>query len=102
VNLKSVLIEEAQSDIRQASFWYETQSRGLGKEFIKSIRLALKSIKNTPEGFALRLGNFRAIPLNKFPYLLYYQLDEKDRLIVVFAVLHTHSHPKNFQSRIQK
>ena len=102
MNLKSVLTEEAQSDIRQSTFWYETQSRGLGREFIKSVRLALKSIKNTPEGFALRLGNFRAIPLNKFPYLLYYQLDETNHLIVVFAVLHTHSHPKNFQIRIQK
>ncbi len=102
MKLKSVLTEEAQSDIRLASFWYENQSRGLGKEFIQSVRLAIKSIKNTPEGFALRFGNFRAIPLSKFPYLLYDQIDEKTHFIVVFAILHTHSHPKNFQARIQK
>ena len=98
--LKAVLTEEAQSDIQKATFWYEAQSLGLGKQYIKSVRLAIKSIRNTPFGFAVRFGNFRAIPLNKFPYLLYYQIDEKESLILVFAVLHTHSLPANFQKRV--
>ena len=100
MNLKAVLTEEAQSDIQKATFWYEAQSLGLGKQYIKSVRLAIKSIKNTPYGFAKRFGDFRAIPLNKFPYLLYYQIDEKDHLIIVFAVLNTQSNPANFQKRV--
>ena len=100
MSLKAVLTEEAQSDIQKATFWYEAQSLGLGKQYIKSVRLAIKSIRNTPFGFAVRFGNFRAIPLNKFPYLLYYQIDEKESLILVFAVLHTHSLPENFHKRV--
>ena len=100
MSLKAVFTEEAQPDIQKATFWYETQSLGLGKQFIKSVRLAIKSIRNTPYGFAMRFGIFRAIPLNKFPYLLYYEIDEKDSVIVIMAVLHTHSHPTNFQKRV--
>jgi plasmid stabilization system protein ParE len=100
VRLKSVFTAEAQSDIRQASFWYEKQSTGLGKQFIKSVRKAIKSIQNTPIGFVTRFGDFRAIPLNKFPYLLYYQIDEKQNLVVVFAVLHTHNNPLIFKKRV--
>jgi plasmid stabilization system protein ParE len=102
VRLKSVFTEEAQSDIREASSWYEKQSIGLGKQFIKSVRKAIRSIQNTPFGFVSRFGDFRAIPLNKFPYLLYYQIDEKQNLIVVFAVLHTHNNPFILQNRVRK
>lgn len=100
MSLKVVFTEDAQLDIRKAAFWYESQSFGLGKQFIASVRLAIKSIRHTPNGFAVRFEIFRAIPLNKFPYLLYYQHDEKAGIIAVMAVLHTHSHPTNFQNRV--
>jgi hypothetical protein len=100
VKLKAVFTEAGQYDVRNATFWYESQSLGLGKQFIKSVRLAIKSIKNTPYGFAVRFGDFRAKPLNKFPFLLYYLIHEHTQLIIVFAVLHTRSNPLHIQERV--
>jgi plasmid stabilization system protein ParE len=102
LKFKLVFLEEAQADVRDASKWYEDQSPGLGKQFIKAIRAALKSIGTTPFGFSSRSSEFRAIPLKKFPYLLYYLLDETNGLLVVFAVLHTHRNPSLFEKRIRK
>jgi plasmid stabilization system protein ParE len=100
VRLKTLLTADAQLDIQQAAFWYKKQSSGLGIEFVKSVRQAIKSIRNTPFGFTTRVGNLRAIPLNRFPYLLYYQIDEKDCLIIVFAILHSHRNPAYTQKRL--
>jgi plasmid stabilization system protein ParE len=99
--MKMLIIEEAQMDIRESSLWYENQTKGLGKQFLKSFRLSLKSIQNTPYGFVKRFGDFRGIPMDKFPYLIYYQIDKKEKLILAFAVLHTSMNPTNFQVRVK-
>ena len=101
MKFKVLLEDEARSDIQKTALWYNSQSIGLGKKFVKSVRMAIKSIQTTPFGFVIKVGNFRGISLNKFPYLIYYQIDETNKYILIFAILHSHSGPDQFQKRIK-
>jgi len=73
-------------DFEEAFFWYQDQSYGLGYEFAASFRLALSLIQQSPLIYARRLDEIRRINLRRFPYGLFYFLDEDT--VVVLALLH--------------
>jgi toxin ParE1/3/4 len=87
----------AKADLREAFEWYEARSTGLGFEFLRAARAALALIERNPAQFAVVLDDIRRVQLLRFPYAVYYFMDE-DRVVVI-ACAHGRQHPRRWSSR---
>ena len=87
----------AKADLREAFEWYEARSTGLGFEFLRAARAALALIERNPAQFAVVLDDIRRAHLLRFPYAMYYFID--DERVVVIACAHGRQHPRRWSSR---
>jgi plasmid stabilization system protein ParE len=93
-----LLVEpEAEAELDEAFTWYEGRSAGLGSEFLRAVRVAFALIWRNPEQCPRVRGDIRHALVRRFPYAIYY-LVEQDQ-VAVFAIVHTHQHPRRWQSR---
>lgn len=72
----------------QAHDWYEQQSPGLGKEFVRTVDAVLAVIERNPTLFGPVYRDLRRVLTKRFPYAVYYQCPDAQTARVV-AVLHT-------------
>lgn len=86
-----VFKEEALQEIHQAQLWYEVQKPGLGEHFRSDLRNSLKFVAENPPGYGVRKDPYRAVLLEKFPYVLWYAVEGSD--IVVYPVRHGKQKP---------
>lgn len=77
---------------KDAYEWYEAQKKGLGEEFLQELETFYLKLQSHPEYFHKIKKNFRQIALNRFPYVIVYELIKSE--VVVFAVFHTKRNPK--------
>ncbi len=73
--------------IDDAYFWYEQASEGLGERFLGEIEMSLNKISNNPFYYSQYKQNYHRVVLNKSPYMIVYEVFEKD--VVVLAAFHT-------------
>ena len=90
---KILLSRRANYEIIQSIDWYNSQKKGLGKRFYSNISDNIRIVKKNPFAFACRYKNFRCVPLNVFPFILVYFIDEHN-IIVISAVFHTSRNPE--------
>ena len=78
-----VLQSEAVIDLREAFEWYEIQQSGLGFELINEVEEVCEKICGHPLNYSVISinGRFRKIKINRFPYLVIYEIEE-DKIIV--------------------
>lgn len=88
---KLVIKEEAYADMQIAYDYYEHQRQGLGDEFIEEVKEKIDYINKYPLHFPIVEKEFRQSLIDRFPYLLIYELSGK--AVVVFAVFHTSQNP---------
>ena len=79
------LLKRAEIEVKEACEWYEDKQKGLSKYFRSELRSTLSLIALNPHVYSKRYGTelFFA-PLNKFPFIIVYWLD--DDLVTVFVV----------------
>ena len=82
---KLVVSEDAKNDIEDAMDYYEDQQKGLGKRYLLSVKAATKLIIQNPFGFAKIFMEIRRVNTKKFPYSLFYSVEEEQKEVVVFA-----------------
>ncbi|MDE0154853.1 MAG: type II toxin-antitoxin system RelE/ParE family toxin [Gammaproteobacteria bacterium] len=83
---REIIEPQALSDIKEAAAWYETQCSGLGSEFVWEIDSAIKRVQDNPRFFPEVYRGVRRVLTKKFPYAIYYLLNEKE--IRILAALH--------------
>ncbi|MDB5191169.1 MAG: hypothetical protein JWQ96_732 [Segetibacter sp.] len=88
-----VLQEEAILDLQEAFEWYEKQRKGLGYELIEEIEIASEKLVKHPENYTYINHKYRRIRINRFPYVVVYEL-ESDR-VIINSVLHMKQKPKH-------
>ena len=93
-----VLKTLAEQDLTQATEWYETQLENFLEDFIDDIDFGLESIKENPEHFQKRYGEIRVVFTRKFPYGIYYTIEES--VIFIHAILHTKQNPETGIGRV--
>ncbi len=86
-----VIKDEALQEIRQAQLWYEVQRPGLGERFRRDLHDSLKFVVENPPGYGIRKEPYRAVVLEKFPYIVWYAVEGPD--IVVYRVRHAKQRP---------
>ena len=90
---KVIILPLAKKDIKEAALWYNKKQKGLGKRFILQIRRKINLLRQEPYEVAVRYDDVRTAVLDVFPYMAHYSIDERQRLIVISAVLHTSRNP---------
>ncbi|HEU4495735.1 MAG TPA: type II toxin-antitoxin system RelE/ParE family toxin [Flavobacterium sp.] len=89
---KIIISELASSEITESIVYYESRQKGLGKLFFKTLKLAFSILKSNLELFALkRKSIFREMPVNKFPFVVIYEIAESN--IIIYSVFHTSKNP---------
>ncbi|HLU84839.1 MAG TPA: type II toxin-antitoxin system RelE/ParE family toxin [Vicingaceae bacterium] len=88
----------AKLDIQEAINWYNEQQKGLGKKFHKAVLSHFEHLKKNPF-FENRYDKVHCLPIKKFPFMIHFTVNEKDKLIIVRAVFHTSLNPDIWRDR---
>ncbi|MGF1450780.1 MAG: type II toxin-antitoxin system RelE/ParE family toxin [Opitutales bacterium] len=91
-----IILPFAKEDLRQAGRFYDCQSEGLGEYFLDAITAEIDALAFFPGRHQKRGTQFRLLA-KKFPFYVYYQLDEE--LVFVRAVVDARSDPAAIEAR---
>jgi len=87
--LFTILIDpRALQDIQDAVSYYDDQQVGLGAKFENELNEYFQVIEENPY-FRIRYDNVRCLPLNKFPFMIHFEVNEEMKRVMVRAVFHT-------------
>lgn len=81
-------------EMGEAQEWYESQSSGLGEEFIAAIELQLKRLEQAPLLYAEIIPGVHRALIPRFPFGLFYVV--RGNLVYVLAVLHGARNPNRW------
>lgn len=84
--------EEADLEITEAYLFYESKLSGLGEKFLDQLDIYIKRICENPKHFAIKKKNYREAYLVKFPYLIVFEIEEKN--VVVYSIFNTPQDPE--------
>lgn len=88
----------AESDLNDASAWYEGKQDDLGLAFLEEVDRCLSIVARKPMQFPVWEGNVRYVQTHRFPYRIFY-FAEQER-VVVLAILHNKRDPAALRTRI--
>ena len=83
-----IVSSTAEADLASAFVWYEDKGINLGVDFIRCVDAALAGLKRIPLRFPQRHGEFRLAMVPRFPYAIYFIVNEPESFISVQAILH--------------
>jgi len=95
--MKLVLRPLVESDLDEATRWYEERQPGLSEIFLKRVGESLARIEENPRLYAILHRDIRRAPLRQFPYGIYYALIKNE--IHILAVVHDARHPSVWRRR---
>lgn len=82
------LLDVAQTELDEAVVYYNSQSSGLGDQFLLEFVAALRRIQQFPESWHPFTHNTRRCRTRKFPFGIIYQFSEDEVLVIAVAELH--------------
>jgi hypothetical protein len=89
---KLILKSQAHFDLAEAIEYYQSKRKGLGLKFLKCVQKFFGRIIKNPLHYPLKSNQFREAYIQKFPYVIIYEIVENE--IVVFSVFNTHQNPQ--------
>jgi len=93
---KIVITPDAFDDIDNALNYYKNEvSINVAKLFIEDYRKTFKDIQRT-KYFRFYFEDFRGKPMKKFPYIVFYTIDDSKKKIIIKAVFHTFQDTKKY------
>jgi hypothetical protein len=90
---KIVFSIHAIDDVEKACEYYNQEQRNLGKRFVKQVATTINSIRLNPYYSGVRYDDVRCAIIKKFPFLIHYTIEEKNKQITIAAVYSTHQEP---------
>ncbi|MGE9268873.1 MAG: type II toxin-antitoxin system RelE/ParE family toxin [Verrucomicrobiales bacterium] len=85
----------AQTDFREAAFYYEHQSAGLGDQFLDELVATVERICMFPEAWGKVDERYRHCHMRRFPFTLIYLIREEE--IVIVSVFHQRRKPSSWK-----
>ena len=86
------ILHQVKLEIIDAFDWYEKKQLNLGYDFVDEVEITLDDIKKHPKHFQIKHQNkFREATVNRFPYLVIYQIIENT--IVILSVFPSKDNP---------
>lgn len=93
------LLPEVRQDLQVAKKWYNGQKPDLGEEFKSEVNKEIDHIGEFPEHYQRKYKDLRQSLVNRFPYAIFYLIEEEKKLVVIFGVLHTSRDPDTVRKR---
>lgn len=91
---KIIVSPRAQKEIENAIDYYALYSTDAPKDFITELNETYKTIETNPF-FRVRYKNIRALRLKRFPYSLFYVINENQNSVRVLSCFHNKRNPSN-------
>ncbi|MBD3905933.1 type II toxin-antitoxin system RelE/ParE family toxin [Chryseobacterium sp. Ch-15] len=91
MNYRLSLTPVAEENLAESKLWYNSKQVGLGEKFIQQVELYFSRIQNNPKHFPLKKRNLREAYIQKFPFVIIYQIIGNH--IIVFTVFNSHQNP---------
>ncbi len=85
----------AEQDLADTVKYYDTQSAGLGREFLLEVERAFHLIESFPEAWPRFTRTSRRCLLKRFPYGIAFEIGEE--CILVATVMHLKRDPRRWQ-----
>lgn len=99
---KIKLLPIVHNDLRNAKKWYQEKSEKLAQEFKVAVIKEIDYIGEYPEHYQQKYKNLRQSLMTRFPYVIFYLVEEEQKQVVVFGILHTSRNPELVKKRITK
>jgi len=87
-----IVLESVYLELKEVSSYYESKQKDLGVMFVLSWETAMEHIKEAPLLYQKKNKQLRTIKLNKFPYLLVFEIIENK--IYIFRLTNAKINPK--------
>ena len=87
----------AHADYLDAAKYYVEISKELARAFLEEVEQAVKRIEDFPEAWPIVDDDIRRLTLNRFPFGIYYSIE--DDVALIHAVLHMKRHPDRWKRR---
>jgi plasmid stabilization system protein ParE len=100
ISFKLRIRDTAFEDLQIAVDYYSTINPALGERFFGIFENALEILKINPY-FQVRFDDIRSLPLHKFPYSIYFDVDQKRSIINIYAVVHQAADPDTIAKRLK-
>lgn len=88
-------LPNAEENIEDATDYYAGISMKVLRNFNRQLDLSINRILINPY-FQKRYKDVRAFPLKKFPYIIFYEVDEEEKMIYILSVFCTHQNPEKY------
>ena len=90
MSFKIIITPNAVLNIENAIIYYkQNASNKVAKQFIEDYKKTFKDIQKT-KYFQVFFEDFRGKSMKKFPFIVFYTINEELRTIVIKAVFNTH------------
>jgi|SRR5690606_6431458 len=96
---KVVVTPGARKQIEEAVTYYmDHASKKVALSFLQKYKKSVSEILKI-RYFQIFYFNFRARLMEKFPYMVFYTIDEERHVIIIKAVFHTSQHPDKYPTK---
>lgn len=102
MGFKIKLLPIVHIDLRKAKNWYYNKSETLAKEFKIEVDKEIDYIGKFPEHYQRKYKALRQSLVTRFPYAIFYLVEEEQERIIIFGVLHTSRNPEIVRKRIKE
>ena len=85
----------AEENIEEATDYYANISLKVLKNFNNQFDITINKIVSNPY-FQKRFKHIRALRVKKFPYIIFYEINEEEKMIYILSVFCTHQNPDKY------
>lgn len=98
-NYKLIINPFAETEIKEAREWYNSQKNNLGEEYLAEFKKTVLRIQSNPFQFPIIMKEIRKADTGRFPYSVFYYVNQS--VINIFAVFHTSRNPMIWKQRFE-
>lgn len=91
---------EAEQEMLEAAIYYQSQSPGLGVDYLSEVDRGVQAISESPITWPVVKGELRRRLVRRFPFGILYRIEPDE--IVIIAVAHLRRKPGYWRKRIRK
>ncbi len=95
MDFKVVVSKKAQREIENTIDYYQEINDKLAYEFYLSLQKTYNKLGLNPY-YQVKHKNYRATPIEKFSFLLFFTINEKTKIIKILSCFHTSRNPKKY------
>lgn len=95
---KLVILPRAQQELIDAFDYYNKISVTVLKAFNSDLEDVYQSLEKNPF-YQLKYKNLRGVPFKKFPFLMFFSIEEIEKIVYIYSVFHTSQNPETYPNR---